>query len=197
MEFNLFSLTYLIFRLAPFMVASFFSIASLFNSDIKGIIYLVGLIFACGVSILLGNAGAAMSPTSFTPPAESLQICKLLSIGGNYSVSKVPLSLVVFSYTMFYLVYAIAMNNLETTNIPTLVIFPTVILADLWWNLSSNCFTLMACIAAIIFAGAVGVGWSALVYQKMPTAHYIMTGSSREYCYAPSKQNYVCKFIKK
>ena len=177
------------------MVACFFSIASIFNSDIKGFVYLIGLIFACTISIFLGNGIAEIIPDSFATLSDSLQICKLLSIGGNSSISKVPLSLVVFSYTMFYLVFAIAISHLEITNIPTLTIFPMVILADLWWNVNNNCFTFVASLLAIIIAGGVGVLWSMLVYYKMPEAHYILTGSSREFCYKPSKQAFKCDYL--
>ena len=44
MEANLFTIAYLFFRLSPFIIACFFSISSIFNNDMKGLIYLVGLI---------------------------------------------------------------------------------------------------------------------------------------------------------
>ena len=46
MELNLVTLIYLFFRLAPFISVCYFSLGSIFNQDIKGLIYLVGLLVA-------------------------------------------------------------------------------------------------------------------------------------------------------
>ena len=51
---DLFGLFYLFFRLSPFIIASFFSLISVFNSDLKGFIYLVGLIFSTAITMFIG-----------------------------------------------------------------------------------------------------------------------------------------------
>ena len=56
MELNIITLLYLFFRLAPFVIVSFFALSSLFNQDIKGLIYLVGLLLACFLTVLIGNS---------------------------------------------------------------------------------------------------------------------------------------------
>jgi hypothetical protein len=53
---DLFGLLYLFFRLSPFLIASFFSLISVFNSDLKGFIYLVGLIFSTAITMGTGTA---------------------------------------------------------------------------------------------------------------------------------------------
>ena len=52
---DLFGLFYLFFRLSPFIIASFFSLISVFNSDLKGFIYLVGLIFSTAITMGVGE----------------------------------------------------------------------------------------------------------------------------------------------
>jgi hypothetical protein len=52
---DLFGLLYLFFRLSPFIIASFFSLISVFNSDLKGFIYLVGLIFSTAITMGAGT----------------------------------------------------------------------------------------------------------------------------------------------
>ena len=54
-QLNIVSLIYLFFRLAPFIIVSYFALQSLFNQDLKGVIYLVGLLIASVVTILVGN----------------------------------------------------------------------------------------------------------------------------------------------
>ena len=52
MEVNLLSISYLFFRLAPFLIVCFFTLNSLFNQDLRGIIYLCGLLILIAAVIL-------------------------------------------------------------------------------------------------------------------------------------------------
>ena len=56
MEMNLASMSYLFFRLAPFILVCFFALGSILNSELKGFVYLVGLCFTCFVTFML-NVG--------------------------------------------------------------------------------------------------------------------------------------------
>ena len=44
MDLNLINILYLFFRMAPFVIVSYFSLQSILNQDLKGLIYLIGLI---------------------------------------------------------------------------------------------------------------------------------------------------------
>ena len=206
MEANLYNLFYLFFRLSPFIVACFFSLISIFNSDMKGLIYLVGLIFTTAITWMFGRSiitskNLDMMDIQFPEKADNpLQVetngipnvCNFLSLGGFHSFSKVPLGLAVLSYTFFYLLYTIASYHMEIFNIPTLILFPVLILADIWWNISNGCFPLVSCILSLIVAGGLGVGWSAFVQKNMPNMQYLMAGSNRQMCMKPSETYFTC-----
>ena len=210
MEANLYNLFYLFFRLSPFIVACFFSLISIFNSDMKGLIYLVGLIFTTAITWIFGRS--IITPTNlanldiqFPEKAENPvqaekdgipQVCNFLSLGGFHSFSKVPLGLAVLSYTFFYLLYTIASYHMEIFNIPTLILFPVLILADIWWNISNGCFPVVSCILSLIVAGGLGVGWSAFVQKYMPNLQYLMVGSNRQMCMKPSETYFTCDEVK-
>jgi hypothetical protein len=90
MELNIVSFTYLFLRLAPFVLVSFFSLASIFNQDFKGLVYLVGLLVACFINIQLG---------SIMPRPESSdksELCNMISINEGGDISKLPLGQAVF-----------------------------------------------------------------------------------------------------
>ena len=53
--FNISSLLYLSFRLAPFIIVSVFSLTSIIHQDFKGLIYLGGLLFTSVFAIMFGN----------------------------------------------------------------------------------------------------------------------------------------------
>ena len=207
METNLYNLIYLFFRLSPFIVACFFSLISLFNSDMKGIIYLVGLIFTVAITWIFGRSIItnknlelieSQFPGEVNPDSVNIEtngipnVCNFLSLGGFHSFSKVPLGLAVLSYTFFYLVYTIAYYHMEIFNIPTLVLFPVLLLADIWWNISNNCFPVVSCLMSLLVAGGLGVLWSYIVQQKMPSMQYLTVGGNRQMCMKPSETYFTC-----
>ena len=186
LELSFNSLLYLFFRLAPFILVCFFVLGSIINNEAKGFIYLVGLIFTAvlcyGIINMVGD-----DPTDTPSPA-----CSTLKIQGIYS-DKTPISMVVFSYSFFYLVYPIAKYHLELNNIPTLIFFPLLILGDIYWNTMYECFTPLNIFLALIVAGGMGVGWSAIVAtSKLKGLQYFNVGSNRERCALATKGKYKC-----
>jgi len=139
-----------------------------------------------------GERGSSDQKTTYTETNNIPDVCNFLSLGGFHKFSKVPLSLAVLSYTFFYLVYTIAFYHMEVSNIPTLILFPILILADIWWNYSNNCFPIASCILSLIVAGGLGVLWSYIVQQKMPNMQYLIVGSNRQMCMKPSEQQLIC-----
>lgn len=186
MEMNLASMSYLFFRLAPFILVCFFALGSILNSELKGFVYLVGLCFACFVTFMIN--GALGDKTE----GEKSLLCNTFSVNNIYS-DKTPASLVIFSYTFFYLVYPIAKHNLAIYNVPTLVLFPLLILADIWWNFSHNCFPIVNCAITLGIAAGCGIAWSYFIEEtNMPGLQYFNVGSNRERCTRPTKQRFKC-----
>lgn len=187
MEANFFTFTYLFFRLSPFIIACFFSISSVFNNDMKGLIYLVGLIFSVGITLFLGNS---IKTESFTPSDSG--VCNFLSMGGYSSFSPVPLGLAILCYTFAYLIWSIATYNLALSNIPTLVLFPILICSDIFWNISNSCYPVFSCIFSLVVAGGLGVLWAWIVQTNMPQHQYMIIGSNAQMCLQPSSQTFIC-----
>jgi hypothetical protein len=191
-EINIANLFYLFFRLAPFIIVSFFAMSSIINQDIKGVIYIIGLIATCFIAIIIGNLIPEMSTEEYTGPNE---VCNIITLGDNVSFSKIPLGQTILMYTFFYFVYVIATHNLALTNIPTLIFFPLLIMSDLWWNFNNNCYNTLAIIIAFIVGGSCGVGWSAIIDSfGQPSMMYYNVGSNANVCSRPSKQLFKCTF---
>lgn len=195
-QLNVVSILYIAFRLAPFIIVSFFSLASLINQDLKGLIYLVGLLLATAISIVAGNTFTLFEPpnSNTTLYDETTKTCNLLTLTKAGPLSRLPLSQVVFSYTFGYLAYIIVKYKLVSQNIPTLFIFPALILADWFWMTSNWCASPMAVIIAAIIGGCVGVGWSAIIdSMKMSRYQYFNGLSTKETCSIPAKQKFRCR----
>jgi hypothetical protein len=126
MEFNIFTIGYLFLRLAPFILVSFFALMSIFNQDLKGIVYLVGLIFSCFITIIVGNAVTSISALDEIFKLNGVvsdERCHIFSINGldNSSTLSIPLSQSIFGFTYFYLVYFIGKNKVVSNNIATIL----------------------------------------------------------------------------
>jgi hypothetical protein len=200
MELNLVSIIYLFFRLAPFIIVCYFSINSLFNQDLKGLIYLVGLLFSCFVTFLVGQT----VPISFSIGSDPINpltqkmvapVCNLLTIGKDGSFSRIPLGISVLCFTLIYLVTIIVKNNLVQTNIPTLVFFPVMIAGDLIWNLRNDCYSPIGILLAMVCGCLMGWSWSNIISRlNKPELLFLNVGGNQSVCQRPNKQLFKCSF---
>jgi len=123
------NVSYLIFRMAPFIIVCFFILQSLLNWDLKGIIYLAGLMFSTVAICLLSGpmdslflnkststkiddvTSGSVKNLSFSEKLSAK--CKIITLGSNGGLlSNIPLSIGVYSYTFFYmLIFILNLGN--------------------------------------------------------------------------------------
>jgi hypothetical protein len=198
MDLNIVNIVYLFFRLAPFIIVSYFTLQSIFNQDLKGLIYLFGLIVATVLTILIGNVIPFPDTPILSVDKYSKAKCNSLTLGSDTPISRLPLSQTVFGYTLAYLSYFIGVNNLTTQNIPTFVIFPILILADMFWNVSNDCSTNELLLSALIIGGGVGAIWALIIDStKIASLSYFSGITNKDVCSRPSKQMIRCKQVDK
>lgn len=196
-QLNIVSLIYLFFRLAPFIIVSYFTLQSVFNQDLKGVIYLVGLLIASVLTILIGNV-LPRSNTDDSKITETNLKCHMLTLSEAGPISKLPLSQTVFGYTLAYLSYFIGVNNLQTQNIATFVIFPIIVIADFIWSTSNSCASPEMLLTALIIGGIAGVLWAMIIDStKIANLAYFSGISNKDVCSQPSRSMYKCRTVKK
>jgi hypothetical protein len=196
MELNIITLLYLFFRLAPFIIVSYFSLASVFNQDIKGVIYLVGVIITCFSTLIVGNSvGDDLTTVTGENGITKNAVCDMLTIGKTGNFTKIPLGIAIMSYTLIYLVYVIVKYKMELYNLPTLILFPLLILGDLIWNVKNNCFKPTGVVLSIIVGGGIGALWAHIIDSlKQSKLQYFNMTSDKTVCQRPSKQLFKCTF---
>jgi hypothetical protein len=192
MELNIGSLVYLLFRLAPFIIVSYFTLSSVFNQDFRGFVYLIGLVLACGLCLLIGKI---LPDPLEGKSVEQRMKCSALTLGKNGPLSNLPLSQAVFGFTLAYLTYFIATNNLASVNIPMFVFMSVVIVADMLWHIYNSCNEPKSLGLSLIVGGGVGVGWASFVEIYAPTVAYY-SGVDKNTCSRPSKSLYRCRATK-
>jgi hypothetical protein len=192
MELNIVTLSYLFLRLAPFVLVSFFSLASIFNQDFKGLVYLVGLLFACFLNIMVGNV------LTFIPRYDPKpEICNMITISQSGEISALPLGQAVFGYTFMYLLYTIISYDYVKQNIPTLIFFPLLIIFDMVWNSKNSCYTVWQLGASLLFASLFGWFWAYLIAStNSKNLQYFVGLNNKEVCSAPSASTFKCAVYK-
>jgi len=142
---------------------------------------------------MIGNVLGPWKPIDEAkPPAQ----CTHLTIGVNGPVSTLPLSQTVFGYTLAYLSYFIGTNNLTTQNIPTFIIFPILIVADMIWNTANECSSNAYLLSALIIGGIIGVLWAIIIDSTNITNLSYFSGiSNKDVCSKPSKSLYKCRAV--
>ena len=213
MELNLANIFYLAFRMGPFIIVSYFLLSSLFSQDFKSLIYLAGLILACFVAVLFGNFIQTYFGTT-GGPEETPYLCHQLTLTGSAPLSQLPLSLVVYSFTLFYLVFAMLSisaptvngrvditqlsasqaNTAAANNIPILVIFPVLIVADFIWTMIWKCSSWWKQVWSIAVGGSVGLFWAYVISSSsLSSLLYLSIMSNAQICSRPSKTRFRCK----
>lgn len=192
MQLNIINIVYLLFRFAPFIIISYFTIQSIFQQDFKGFIYLLGLLVVSCIVVCI----SVFFATPNYDDEQTKEKCTQLTIGANDSpISNLPLSQTVYGYTLAYLSYFITINNLTTQNITTFIVLPLLIVADIFWNQMNRCFSSGISFTALLVGGIFGAIWALLIdSMNMPSLVYY-SGSSASVCSKPSKNLYRCRTI--
>lgn len=199
MDLNIINIMYMFFRLAPFIIVSYFTLQSLFNQDLKGVIYLIGLIVASVITVVLGGVLKKFSPPKGLMPTDYSRIrCTQLTLGNTQPVSILPLSQTVFGYTLAYLTYFISVNNLQTQNIATFIMFPLVIVSDMIWSTSNMCSNPKYLLISLIIGAIIGTLWAMIIEStNMPNLAYMSGIANKDVCSKPSKSLYKCRSVAK
>ena len=216
MGINIGNVSYLAFRMAPFIIVSFFVLQSILNVDIKGIIYLSGLLMICTIITYMNGIVNSIIDTTDTDNPLPNPKCSIITLGeaGGY-LSKIPLSLTVYSFTFFYLLIFImntastntkgvldpkslsskSINTVLQQNAPIFIIFPLLIILESIWLLTYNCVQNILIRGGIaIFLGSIwGTIWALIISSSgNPNLQYL-SKSGVDVCNRPSKSLYKCK----
>jgi hypothetical protein len=167
----------------------------------KGFVYLIGLLFACFATFLIGQTipisfSIGSNPLNPLTRKNVMPVCNLLTIGKEGSFSRIPLGLSILSFTLIYLVFIIVKNHLEMSNLPTLIFFPILIIADLVWNLRNDCYAPIGIFLALAVGCLMGWAWAYIIDTlNKPDLFFLNTGGSiQTVCQRPSKQLFKCTF---
>ncbi len=168
---NLKSLLYLGFRLAPFILVSYFIVSSIFNADIRGIVFLGMLLINCFVTLIIGNFFAEYQGMMVSPDTRNKYgTCNTMNLTSGGPLSRaLPLNINVFAFTFGYLAQLLDQakdKSLVNRNIPMIIIFTLLIVAQFIWSLSNGCATAFALLLSLGIGFGLGWGFSHFVVKS-------------------------------
>ena len=182
MEVNLTNVIYLFMRLSPFIIVGYFILQSFFESSTKGLFYLVGLLMTTVVTILA-------SRNSWLKGNSDDMECRGATLG-NGQISYLPLSQTTLVYSFIYVITIIVEYGTANMNIPTIVSFVILIIADLVGNRKCMVFlpnVLIAWLIAALMAYMwtsylINTGYDIIFFQGISDANVCKMNTSKFRC---------------
>jgi len=113
MDLNLATFIFLFLRLSPFILICFFTLSSIFNSDLRGIVYLFGLLWAVFMSFIIGNN---INLGGTVGEEDRNAVCDVVFFGGDGKMEHVPVSETILGYTFFYLFTTLILKDKHFIN---------------------------------------------------------------------------------
>lgn len=200
MDINASTFMYMFIRLCPFILVCFFTISSIFNGDVKGFVYLAGLLLNVGVTIgIISNY-----IPNYKQDTTQNMICDITSFG-NKSLS---VGENIIGFTFFYLLTTMlivgAKNEiyLVGSNWPTIVFFTLLIGSEIFINTNvvraaPYCYDWKNSLLTYLIGGIFGAGWAwAVVSTNTAELQYFNQYKNREKCEKTNKAKFRCKVYK-
>jgi hypothetical protein len=199
MKLHLGNILYFVFRMIPFIIITYFLISAIFLQDFKALIFLAGAAMATFAAIMAGYLvrGSTLFPFvpnfSKTGVPNSKSMCHVIPLYDTGIASRLPLSTVIYIYTLCYL--AIPINNYgrQMTNLPTLVVLPILAFLDMAWLYNFGCSSAVNIFGAGLVGMIVGLLWSSIIFStNLRQVQYFSILSTNELCSLPSRITYKC-----
>ena len=186
------NITQLFSLISPFLLGFFIFMSSLFNLNIKGIIYLAGILIAALINSFLMRTVQEIQPNPSTPSIA----CGLINTTGLNFLGTPSPSGVFIAFTCAYLLLPLYYNN--QMNYALLVSLLGLLSIDFVTKVYNGCTTYigaaLGCLVGFILGGAwytlfKSTGYESLVYFNEMSSNKVM-------CSRPSKQTFKCSVYK-
>lgn len=175
--------------ISPYVLVLLLLLNSIINSNIKGLIYLFGVIILFFV-VLLFQSSIHVSSDTYTEYAH----CKLFS-------SKIPyysipsFNSALFIFTFVYILIPMIVNN--ALNLPFLCILLILFAVDSGIRSQNKCTTLIGILFGSVIGIVLGIMWYLIIFNNAPyLLYYDDLISNKVACSRPTKQQFKCSVYK-
>ena len=191
-ELTLSNIFQFIAALAPLILGFFMIMISIFNQDVKGIIYLAGILISTVVNTLLLNM--IKSERNVT---ESSDACDLIHLPFNLSEYNIPsLNSVLLTFTFIYLIMPMVASN--QMNYALIIFLSGMIIVDGISKIMNKCTDIAGVLIGCFLGGIMGVIWYTIFKAAGLNSllYFNNTDSDKLYCSRPKNQTFKCAVYK-
>jgi len=180
--------------IAPFLLAFLMVMISIFNSNFKGMIYLLGILIAFFLTIMFQSI-IRYNPAQNGKPVATL--CRIFSLPyplGSYSSPS--FNSVMIAFTFIYMVLPMQEHNV--VNYPLLICIFGIFAIDAFTRLNGNCTNAQGIILGGIFGVVLGAIWYNLlkITDNKHLLYFDEYVSNKVACSKPQKQTFKCAVYK-
>lgn len=177
----------LLSALAPFTLCFFLVMASLFNQDVKGLVYLAGVTLTSVLNVPLMHAFGSRRQVDSA-------FCQFITpfTQSNTEFDSPSPSLVFLGFTLAYLV--LPMTMLSQINYPVLIFLLALTGIDASTKVQASCTTFPGAVLGLIVGIIGGIVWFTIFHQAQLDSllYFRSTASDKVMCSKPTKQTFKC-----
>tara|TARA_Y100000817_G_scaffold84607_1_gene65602 strand:+ start:2265 stop:2888 length:624 start_codon:yes stop_codon:yes gene_type:complete len=182
--------------IAPSLIAFFLLMASIFNQNLKGLVYLAGSLFAACVNRIAQHIIS-------TKPGDRPIACSFFDgvfpfkLFGGTDVSTQPSASSMFiAYTTTYLILPMYYNNL--LNYPIIITFLGFFIINGWTNIANSCTPATGVLLGGLIGTICAITWFSLFHSSGldKLLYFSETASNKVMCEKPTEQQFKCSVYK-
>lgn len=189
MELTITNLIQFFGALSPILIGFFLLGASVLNKDIKGLIYMAGIMFAFVINTIFMNV--IKSPSD---PMRSMS-CDLINIPFSNTYNTPAWNSVFIAFTLAYLYLPMRFSG--SMNYGVVISLLTLFGLDAISKITNKCTNNMGIIIGALVGLLLGAGWYSVIKMSgNPQLIYFEELSNGKACSRPSKQKFKCSVYK-
>jgi hypothetical protein len=176
--------------ISPFVIAFFLVMAGFFNKDIKGLVYLCGVLIALVIGGMMGPLFGDNTINSTNKP-ECFFIDLPFKTYLNFSLNSLFMG-----FTFFYLCFPMFSNG--DYNISVLVSLLLISMLNMFLKFKQKCSSFIGILLGFIFGGLLGVAWFTIFYSTgyKSLTYFDIGKSNNVQCGKATGNTFKCNVIK-
>lgn len=192
MDLNIFSILFLSYKIAPFIIISYLCLSTLFNHEYKGLVLLSGVLLSCFITTLVSKVPIFDKE----PPDTEVEYCHTMTLTkANGPFSKLPLSMHIYTFIMVYFTFCVVYNSIVSENILTIIILSLLILVDIWFLTRYKCARIINMFVSIVLGFITGIMWFYIIGSSNNPDLQFFTGKSSEETCKVSNRQFSCRIV--
>jgi len=177
--------------LLPFLLIFFMVMISIFNQDLKGMVYLAGILITSVINVVLLNVIGNESDVA------SNSTCNIFDLPFNMNRYNVPsLNSVLIAFTMAYLFLPMITSN--QTNYVIIAALLSIFIIDGISKITNRCTTVAGVLLGLLTGLIFGFLWYILFHSTGLDSllYFDEVISNKTYCSRPKQQTFKCSVYK-